>query len=129
MCDEQVSHRSADMAENSPIPPTAAPDLHPGAALTAGSRGLRHSSGSSCFYPAIPILVQELQHDSRTVYIVPIILVINNTSTVKALAATDELRGRPKPLLSSRRSHLGWLFLGACCIPWFSLVQPEQVQV
>lgn len=128
MCDEQVSHRSADMTENSPIPPTAAPDLHPGAMLTAGSRGLRHPPSSSWFYPVNPILVQELQHDSRTVYIVPIMPVIHNTA-ITVLAATDELRGRPKPLLGSRGSHLGWLFLGRCCIPWSSLVQSEQVQV
>lgn len=76
MCDEQVSHRSADMAENSLIPPTAAPDIHAGQrwqVLTPNSWGLRHSPDSSWFYPVVPVLVQELKHDVRTVYIMPII--------------------------------------------------------
>lgn len=41
--------------------------------LTPNSWGLRHSPDSSWFYPVVPVLVQELKHDVRTVYIMPII--------------------------------------------------------
>lgn len=63
VCDEQVSHRSADMAENSPIPPTAAPDIHAGPALASADTEFLGSQTLPRFLlvlPSIPVLVQEL---------------------------------------------------------------------